>query len=241
MKKIITTLLILIILVGGLFSGKIFYSGYKLYEETMADVTIESVFDGVQARENYVTIDLLPNHLLNAVIAVEDHRFMRHSGFDLMSFGRALLKNIQENEYAAGGSTITQQLAKNMFFSFDKKMERKVAELIVAKQIEALYEKNEILEIYINIIYYGDGFENIYDASMGYFGKVPSDLSKAEATLLAGLPQAPSSYALIENLDKGVERGCQVVVAMVKHGYLTESDGETLKLELKKIKLQVND
>jgi membrane peptidoglycan carboxypeptidase len=241
MKKIILILLIAVVIIGGIYSGSIFYSGYKLYEETMENVSIEDVIETVKAHENYVSIDELPNHLLNAVIAVEDHRFMRHNGFDIMSFGRAILRNVQESDYAAGGSTITQQLAKNLFFSFDKKMERKVAELIVAKQLEALYEKDEILEVYINIIYYGDGFENVYDASMGYFGKEPKDLTHAEATLLSGLPQAPSSYALFENFDKGVERGCQVVDAMIEHGYLTESEGKILEEELKKVKLQVND
>ena len=240
MKKIILLILIVMIAIVSIYSGTVFYKGYKMYQETMADVDIEEVVEAVRARESYVTIDLLPSHLLNAVIAVEDHRFMKHNGFDIMSFGRAVIRNIQENEFAAGGSTITQQLSKNLFFSFEKKMERKVAELIVAKQLESLYEKDEILELYINVIYYGDGFENIYDASMGYFNKHPKDLTDAEATLLAGLPQAPSLYALIEHFDRGVERSIQVIDAMIEHGYITESSGETLKLELKNVKLQVN-
>lgn len=239
MKKIILLVLIVLLALGGIYSGTVFYKGYKLYNETMEDVLISDVVESVRQRETYITIDVLPSHLLNAVIAVEDHRFMRHSGFDIMSFGRAILRNIKENDYAAGGSTITQQLAKNLFFSFDKKMERKVAELMVAKQIEALYEKDEILELYINIIYYGDGFENINDASMGYFSKHPKELTDAECTLLAGLPQAPSSYALIEHFDKGVERAFQVVDAMVEHGYLTVNEGVKLKEDVKKVKLQV--
>ncbi|MBI9012181.1 MAG: transglycosylase domain-containing protein [Clostridiales bacterium] len=240
MKKIILLLLIVIVAIGSIYSGTVFYKGYKMYQETMADIDIEEVVEAVRSRENYITIDLLPSHLLNAVIAVEDHRFMTHDGFDVMSFGRAIIRNIQENEFAAGGSTITQQLSKNLFFSFEKKMERKVAELIVAKQLESLYEKDEILELYLNVIYYGDGFENIYDASMGYFRKHPKDLSNAEATLLAGLPQAPSSYALIEHFDRGVERGFQVINAMMEHGYMTTNSGEALKLELKNVKLQVD-
>lgn len=240
MKKVILLLLIVMLAIGGIYGGTVLYKGYKMYQETMDDVDIEEVVEAVRARENYVTIDLLPSHLLNAVIAVEDHRFMTHDGFSIMSFGRAVIRNIQENEFAAGGSTITQQLSKNLFFSFEKKMERKVAELIVAKQLESLYEKDEILELYINVIYYGEGFENIYDASMGYFNKHPKDLTNAEATLLAGLPQAPSSYALIEHFDRGVERGLQVIDAMMEHGYMTEKSGEALKLELKNVKLQVN-
>lgn len=240
MKKVILLILIVMVVIGSIYGGTVFYKGYKMYLETMDDVDIEEVVEAVRSRENYVKIDQLPSHLLNALIAVEDHRFMTHDGFDVMSFGRAVIRNIQENEFAAGGSTITQQLSKNLFFSFEKKMERKVAELIVAKHLESLYEKDEILELYINVIYYGNGFENIYDASMGYFNKHPKDLTNAEATLLAGLPQAPSTYALIEHFDRGVERGLMVIDAMIDHGYMTETHGEALKLELKNVKLQAD-
>ncbi len=239
MKKFIGFLFVLILSIAIIVSANIGIKGYKLYKITMENVVIEDVIDEVRSRENYVTIDQLPSHLLEAFVAVEDHRFMSHNGFDIVSFGRAVIRNLQESEYAAGGSTITQQLSKNLFFSFEKTFERKVAELIVAKQLEDNYSKDEILELYLNIIYYGDGFENIYDASMGYFSKLPKDLNNAEATLIAGLPQAPSSYAMIENFEKAVARAYQVVDSMVEYDYLTEGQGIQLKNEIENTKLQV--
>lgn len=239
MKRLIKWLILCVLFVSILISGKITYDGYQLYKETMSNVDIEMVIDDVRSQETYVSINDMPNHLLHAIIAVEDHRFMKHDGFDIISFGRAVLRNIKENEFAAGGSTITQQLAKNLFFSFEKRLERKVAELIVAKEIEDLFSKEEILELYINIIYYGDGYENIHDAAKGYFDKMPKALTDAECTLLAGLPQAPSSYALFENFDRAVERSYEVIDAMVIHHYLTNSEAEALKKEVKNVKLQV--
>lgn len=239
MKRIIKWGLLIVLLLGVLLVGKISYDGYQLYKETMEDVDIESVVNDVRMREHYIIINEMPTELIHAIIAVEDHRFMEHNGFDIISFARAVIRNIQENEFAAGGSTITQQLSKNLFFSFEKRMERKVAELIVAKQLEGLYSKDEILELYINIIYYGDGFENIYDAAMGYFDKHPKDLTEGECILLAGLPQAPSSYALFENMERALIRAGEVIDAMLEHGYITESEAENLRIEIKNVKLQV--
>jgi len=240
MKRLIKWTIIILILIGLIVSASIFYKGYQLYKETMEQVVIADVIEEVRARENYVQLADMPNHLLTAIIAVEDHRFMEHNGFDIISFGRAIIRNIREKEYAAGGSTITQQLSKNLFFSFEKTLERKVAELIVAREIEDNYSKEDILELYLNVIYYGDGFESIYNASIGYFSKEPSQLSDAEATLIAGLPQAPSAYAMIEYFDRAVNRGYQVIDAMVEHGYLTEVQGQQLKKDIENVKLQVN-
>ena len=147
MKKIIFGSIITVLLIGIVIVGKISWDGYQLYKDTMEDVDIETVVNDIRARDNYVVIEDIPSHFLQAVIAVEDRRFMGHNGFDIISFGRAVIRNLEENEFAAGGSTITQQLSKNLFFSFEKKLERKVAELIVARQIEDTFEKNEILDI----------------------------------------------------------------------------------------------
>ncbi|MCH4889661.1 glycosyl transferase [Acidaminobacter sp. JC074] len=240
MKKFIISIFLIIFLGGLVVGGKIAFDGYKLYEETMADVEIENVVSEIRNRDTYVVIDDIPSHFLEAIIAVEDHRFMGHNGFDVISFGRAVIRNFKENEFAAGGSTITQQLSKNLFFSFEKKLERKVAELIVARQLEDMYKKDEILELYVNIIYYGDGFENLYDASMGYYNKAPKDMTDAEGTLLAGLPQAPSTYAMIENFDRAVKRAFEVVDAMVEHKVITENDGDLLKIEIENVQLAVD-
>lgn len=240
MKKLILIILIIILLIGGVYSGVTFKNGYDLYEETMKNVSIEETFETIQSEDWFVDINEIPNIYLEAVVSVEDKRFYSHNGFDILSFGKAVLRNVIENDYATGGSTITQQLAKNLYFSFDKKMERKVAELIVAKQIESLYEKDDILELYVNIIYFGDSFEGIHDASMGYFNKLPKDLTDGESVLLAGLPQAPSAYALFEHLDRAVQRAEIVLDSMIEKNYISTTQKEVILEEIRNIKIQVN-
>lgn len=240
MKKIIIIILLGLLLVVGSYTGITSYKGYQLYLETMDGVDIEDTFETYRSMDHYVTIDSLPSLYLDAVIAVEDHRFFEHSGFDIISFTKAVIKNVLASDYETGGSTITQQLSKNLYFSFDKKMERKVAELIVAKEIESLFEKEEILELYVNIIYFGDSFEGIYQASMGYFNKEPYELSDGEAVLLAGLPNAPSAYALFQHLDLAVSRSVIVLEAMVEKGYITEYQKEEIYNQIENIKIQVN-
>lgn len=129
-----------------------------------------------------------------------------------------------------GGSTITQQLAKNQFFTQKKELTRKVAEVFMAREIERLYEKDKILELYINSIYYGEGYYSVYDASMGYFGKKPSELSDSEATLLVGIPNAPSVYAPTANAELGRQRQHQVLEDMVIWGYLTQEEAAAIAL-----------
>lgn len=127
------------------------------------------------------------------------------------------------------GSSLTQQVAKNLCFSQKKTFYRKVAELFVVRKLEKNYSKNEILELYINNIYYGNGYYNIYDASMGYFNKKPSDLTLYEATLLAGVPNAPSLYAPTTNEKLAKERQVQVLDAMVKNNYLSQDEANSIK------------
>lgn len=239
MKKLIIFILTLVLLIGGLYTGITFYKGYQLYEETMKDISIEETFETYRSSPDYVTIDKLPNMYLQAVLAVEDHRFFDHHGFDVISFSKAVIKNIIAKDYETGGSTITQQLAKNLYFSFDKKMERKVAELIVARQIEDIFEKEEILEMYVNIIYFGDSFEGINQASKGYFNKEPYELTEGESVLLAGIPQAPSSYALFEHLDLAVSRSVRVLDALVDKNYITSEQKKQIYENILTIKIQV--
>lgn len=239
MWRFIKWTVVILLLAAVLVTGGIFFQGYQLYQKTMADVSLEDVITTYQADDNYVVIDDLPSTFLNAVIAVEDHRFMEHHGFDPISFGRAIIRNVQESEFAAGGSTITQQLAKNLFFSFEKKLDRKVAELMVAWQMEETFSKSTILEMYVNIIYFGDGYEGINAASMGYFNKAPSQLTDAESILLAGLPQAPSVYALKEHFEMGLKRSEAVIDAMIEYGYLMADEKETLLRTIEQIKIQV--
>ena len=141
--------------------------------------------------------------------------------------------------FVEGGSTITQQLAKNTYFTQKKEMTRKVSEAFMAIEIEKNYDKNEILELYFNTSYYGDGCYTIKEASNHYFDKDPIDLTDYEATLLAGVPNAPSLYAPTKNLDLAHRRQKQVLNKMVECGYLTEIQAEKIENEAKQIEKNI--
>ena len=165
---------------------------------------------------------------LDAVVAVEDHRFEQHWGIDLIAIGRAAWNNLISWSLREGGSTITQQLAKNMYFTQEKSFIRKIAEMFMAFRLENTYTKNEILELYVNSIYFGDGYYCVRDASRGYFGKEPIDMTGYESTLLAGIPNAPSVYSLTANPDLAKQRQQYVIQQMVRYGYISEDEGKEL-------------
>lgn len=231
MKRVVRLLkwiliLILIVAIGG--GGFIVYQGKNLYEEAIAEKSIADRVEEVKASEDYVPLEEISADFLNAVVSVEDKNFYSHGAVNFSSTLRALLTNIKTGSFAEGGSTITQQVAKNLCFSQEKKLSRKVAEVLAAIEIENEYSKDQILEIYVNLNYYGDGYYGVGPASMGYFGKSPAFLTPGEATLLAGLPQAPSAYALSTNLDKAYERQQEVVDSMVENRYITEEEAQAI-------------
>lgn len=200
-----------------------------MYREAIDNHPISQKVDEIRAKASYTNIDDLPSLYIDAVIAVEDHRFYSHSGFDWIATGRALLNDIRTLSFAEGGSTITQQLAKNMYFTQEKQIERKIAELFVAFDLERNYSKAEILELYVNSIYFGNGYYSIREASEGYFQKPPADLTDFESTLLAGIPNAPSAYALTKNPELARQRQQQVLKKMINHGALTEAEASKIE------------
>ena len=211
--------------------GMVCFDGYAMYKSAMEEQSLESRVEEARSDSSYADIEYVSEDFVDAIISVEDRNFYEHSGVNFKSIMRAALANIKSGEYSEGGSTITQQVAKNLCFSMEKDMSRKIAELIAAKELEKHYSKDDILELYINIIYYGDGYMGVGEASMGYFGKAPSELDLNESTLLAGLPQAPSAYALSTNKDRALERQEEVVSAMVSNDMLTAEEAEALLAE----------
>ena len=181
-----------------------------------------------EEKDNYKTIDELPKDYINAVIAVEDRRFYSHNGIDLISITRAILKDIKEMELVEGGSTITQQLAKNIYFTQRKELTRKIAEMFMAVEIENNCTKDEIFELYVNTSYFGDGYYCVGDASEGYFDKEPIEMDLYESTLLAGIPNAPSVYAPTKNPELAKQRQAQVINKMVKYEYLSQEEADKL-------------
>lgn len=181
-------------------------------------------------KKNFVKINEISRDLVHAIVAVEDNRFYSHYGFDTVAIGRAILVNLQRGQIEEGASTITQQLVKNLFLSSEQNFDRKLEELILAFDIEMTYSKEEILELYLNIVYFGSNFYGIHDASMGYFGKLPKDLTLEESAMLAGLPNAPSLYSPYVNLELAKKRQKIVLDAMEKYGYIINSTAEKAKI-----------
>ena len=156
-----------------------------------------------------------------ALIAVEDHRFYQHAGVDMEGILRASLVNLQVGVITEGGGSITERLAKNLFLSHEQTMGRKAEEFALALLLEARFSKDEILELYLNTIYFGSGAYGIQEASSVYFGKSPASLSLAEASLLAGLPQAPSRLSPYNDFDAAKKRQSIVLAALSRYGYIT--------------------
>ncbi len=223
-KKLFAILLLIIILIG----GAIFYGGYLKYKQATNERPIKDVVNEIMQSGNYTKINDISPTFVNAMVAVEDKRFFKHQGVDLLGIVRAIKVNVENRDAVQGGSTITQQLAKNMYFINDNSLLRKVAESMIAIDLEKTYSKEKILELYFNIIYYGSGYYNIYDATSGYFGKVPSQISDYEATLLAGIPNAPSVYSLNNNPDLAKKRQKTVLNAMVDMDMITKQYAEEI-------------
>ena len=180
---------------------------------------------------NYVTLDKMPFLLRQAVVAVEDQRFYTHKGFDIFGIARAVLVNVEAGEIQEGASTITQQTVKNLFLTSEQTFSRKAEELILSMNMEKDFSKDKILEIYLNVIYFGSNFYGIHDASHGYFGKAPADLTIAECAMLAGLPNAPSLYSPYVDFRLAKKRQLIVIDAMEKMGVISKTEAESARIE----------
>lgn len=189
--------------------------------------------------KNRTSVDIrdLPPHLINALIATEDKNFRKHWGVDLQRLLRAIVKNIISFRIREGASTITQQLSRNLYDlkverkKLHDKITRKFREFITAFQIESNYTKDEILEMYFNVTYFGRSAYGISSASQIYFGKSPSDLTIAESALLIGILKGPATYDPINHPERAKTRRNVVISQMIKYGYLTEEAGEKVKAE----------
>ncbi len=236
--KIILLLFCMIILVSMLFFA---YMASTANVQSLADglnqaTVIYDKDDDVATllstnRTQGVTIDQLPEHVTNAVIAIEDQRFHEHNGFDIKGITRAFFNNLISGRITGGGSTITQQLTKNALLSHEKSYKRKVEELFLAVEIEKNYSKNEILQMYLNQVYFGSGAWGINHASKKYFDKNIRQVSISEAALLAGLLQAPSALDPYKNYDRAMNRRDVVLSKMLEIGMISEKEYETAVAE----------
>ena len=171
-----------------------------------------------------VSIEDISPHFLNAIISVEDSNFYDHQGLDHIGLARAFYMNFRAKRVVQGGSTITQQLSKNLFFSFERNYVRKIKELLIALQLEATFTKEQILEAYSNQIYFGSGAYGVEEAADVYFGKRAQDLTLLQAALLAGLPNSPNNANPFYNLDRALSRAGFVLKRMWKEGFITADE-----------------
>ncbi len=227
-KKILKGLLVVALAVSAV-TGWIVYQGYEEYTRAIAERPVAQMFADEMAEDDFVYADQLPEMLKASVIATEDARFMtRWTTLDYIALSRATLRNIQNLGYVEGGSTIPQQIAKNFYFGDEMTLRRKVAEYFVARDMLKAFSKEEILAIYINMNYYGDGYDGLEAATHGYFGVDPIDLTDAQATILAGIPQAPSHYQLSTNYDGAKARQRHVLNRLVKTNVITEARAQEI-------------
>lgn len=229
MKKILKLIIIIILIILAVSSIYI-KKGYDIYINAIEKTSVEEKIEQIKKKKkkNYTEISEMPEMYKNAVLAVEDHRFYKHKGIDIISIGRAVVNDIKSRGFEEGGSTITQQLAKNIYFTQEKKIERKIAEVFMSAELEKKLKKDEILELYLNTSYFGDGKYTVREASKHYFNKEPSEMSDYESIMLAGIPNAPSVYAPTKNPELAKKRQKQVINKMIKYKYLTKKQADKI-------------
>lgn len=228
-RRLLLFILVIIIIVGSV----LYLNGNKLYKEKLSEISLENKVSSVREDSNFVKLSSLPTYYKDAVVSVEDRRFYSHGTIDFIALARATFSNIKQKDFKEGGSTITQQTAKNLYLIEEKDVSnRKVAEFLIGRDLEKKYNKDEILELYVNTIYFGDGYYGIQEASKGYFGKDAKDLTLYEATMLAGVPNAPSLYAPTINFHLTQSRQKKVVSSMVETGTLSQEEADKLYTQI---------
>ncbi len=200
----------------------------------------ELVYQG-SSTSSWVNIENMDEKLVNAVVAIEDKKFYSHHGFDIPRIAKAMLTNIQSGYIVQGASTITQQLVKNLYLDFGKTWKRKIEEAFLTIIAEIQYDKDEILEAYLNTINYGNGNYGVSNASLYYFNKDVKDLTLEEAIILAGIPKSPNKYNPVSNLEASLKRANIVAKAMVNNGAMDEETYNNLDFENVKIYGKTNE
>lgn len=228
MKKVVKSLLIAILILAVGAGGFLYYRGSQNYKALTKNESVEEKARAIMDQPDFVPFEDLPQSLVDATIAIEDHRFYSHGALDLIGLARAAASQVVPGMLQSGGSTIIQQTVKNMYGFFDTSIDRKATEFFLARALDKAFTKQEILALYVNIINYGNGYTGIYEAAMGYFGMHPAYLSPAQCTILAGIPQSPANYTLTTHYEAAKARQIQVLDAMVEYGYLSQEQANTI-------------
>lgn len=232
-KKLIILLLFVILIIGILIGCIFGIPGYNMYKEALEKEPIDEKVASIEKKKNYSEFADLPEMYINAVIATEDHRFYEHKGIDFISVARAIYRDIRAKDFVEGGSTISQQLAKNIYFTQERTGKRKVAETFMASKLDNTLSKEKIFELYANTSYFGDGYYTVKEACKGYFKKELREMTDYECIMLAGIPNAPSVYAPTKNLKLTKKRAEHVIRKMVENEYLTQEAADSILKEAK--------
>lgn len=194
MKKLLFKMIIILLVIITGFCGYYGYLGYQIYQDKIQEQSLSERVNQLKSKEDYVTLDQISPIYKEAVLESEDRRFYQHGPIDYYGLARAMFINITTFSFKEGGSTITQQLAKNLCLSFKKNLSRKFAEVFIAKDLEDHYSKDEILEMYLNITYLGEGNYGIQAASQYYYHIDAIDLNKQQCDILVKTLKRPSVY-----------------------------------------------
>ena len=234
MKKFLRKTVLLLLLIILCISATLLVMGYFRYKREVEALPVREAVSAYTDREDFIPFEKIDEDFVHAVISVEDKRFFERKGYDWIALIRALYHNFLAREFVEGGSTISEQIAKNLYLGgYVTGVEDKMCEIFFLYDLEKTYSKEELFALYANMNYYGDGYWGIERASQGYFGVSCSDLDLAEASILAGIPNAPAVYQLSTGYDLAKERQEWVLSTMVRSGYITEEEAEkALKEEL---------
>lgn len=236
-KSFIFMFISLVVVIIGLYTYA--YLSPKLDLKTSGSIYLydnqnELLYQGSRSNE-WANLEDINENLVNAVIAVEDKNFYDHHGFDYLRIAKAMLTNIKKKSIVQGASTISQQYIKNLYLDFDKTWRRKIEEAFLTLELEVHYDKDDILEGYLNTINYGQGNMGIVNAASFYFNKKPKDLTLEEAIVLAGIPKNPAGYNPVSNYEASINRAWVVAKSMLNNGYIDENTYNNLfkeKLEI---------
>ena len=194
MKKLLFKMIIILLVIITGFCGYYGYLGYQIYQDKIQEQSLPERVNQLKSKEDYVTLDQISPIYKEAVLESEDRRFYQHGPVDYYGLARAMLTNLTTFSFKEGGSTITQQLSKNLCLSFEKDLSRKFAEVFIARDLEKMYNKDEILEMYLNITYLGEGNYGIQAASQYYYHIDAIDLNKQQSDILVKTLKRPSVY-----------------------------------------------
>lgn len=228
MKKLLKTVLFLLVCGALLFAGWFAWTGFRVADQFEASVPLEQKVQQVMESPDYVPYDQVTPFLYQATIAVEDARYYQHGGLDWRAILRAAASQVIPGMAKSGGSTIAQQTVKNLYGQYNAGPRWKAAEMVLALRLEKICTKEQILSLYVNVINYGDNYHGVLKASYGYFGIAPAALSQAQASLLAGIPQSPGYYQLSDHFEQAKEKQKVVLNAMVRNDMISSEQAQSI-------------